>query len=78
MVHTLMPVTSAVLVMTHVGPAVVLVLTGFIVNGGAGRAPAFELANAVCIVAMGHCCYCGQCVRTTTQKHRPTAGRWYS
>jgi ABC-type nickel/cobalt efflux system permease component RcnA len=49
--------TSTVLVLTHVGSAVVLVLTGFIVIqrtiGGAGRAPAFELASAVFIVAMG-------------------------
>jgi ABC-type nickel/cobalt efflux system permease component RcnA len=70
--------TSTVLVLTHVGSAVVLVLTGFIVIqrtiGGAGRAPAFELASAVLIVAMGHGFCCGRCVRTTTQKHRPMVG----
>lgn len=41
---------SIILVLTHVGSAVVLVLTGFIVIrgtiGGAGRAPEFEIASA--------------------------------
>jgi len=49
--------TSAILVLTHVGSAVVLVLAGFVVIrrtiGGAGRAPAFEIASAVLIVAVG-------------------------
>src|SRR5437868_14051475 len=43
--------TSAILVLTHVGSAVVLVLAGFTVIrrtiGGAGRAPGFEIASAV-------------------------------
>jgi len=46
-------VTSAALVLTHVGCAVVLVLAGFIVIrntiGGAGRAPVFEIASAAMI-----------------------------
>src|SRR5262245_29961757 len=41
---------SAILVLTHVGSAIVLVLAGFILIqrtiGGAGRAPAFETASA--------------------------------
>jgi nickel/cobalt transporter (NicO) family protein len=49
--------TSAILVLTHVGSAVVLVLAGFIVIrrtiGGAGRAPAFEIASSVLIIAIG-------------------------
>jgi nickel/cobalt exporter len=49
--------TSAILVLTHVGSAVILVLTGFIVIrrtiGGAGRAPAFEISSAVLIIAIG-------------------------
>src|SRR6266498_401809 len=49
--------TSAILVLTHVGSAVVLVLAGFIVIrrtiGGAGRVPAFEAASAVLIIAIG-------------------------
>jgi nickel/cobalt exporter len=49
--------TSAILVLTHVGSAVVLVLAGFIVLrrtiGGAGRAPAFEIASSVLIIAIG-------------------------
>jgi nickel/cobalt transporter (NicO) family protein len=49
--------TSAILVLTHVGSAVVLVLAGFVVIrrtvGGAGRAPAFEIASAVLIIAVG-------------------------
>jgi nickel/cobalt transporter (NicO) family protein len=48
---------SAILVLTHVGSAVVLVLTGFIVIqstiGGAGRAPEFETASAAFIVLIG-------------------------
>jgi nickel/cobalt transporter (NicO) family protein len=49
--------TSAILVLTHVGSAVVLVLAGFIVIrhtiGGAGRASAFETASAMLIIAIG-------------------------
>ena len=49
--------TSVILVLTHVGSAIVLVLTGFIVIrrtiGGAGRAPGFEIASAVLIIAIG-------------------------
>jgi len=49
--------TSSILVLTHVGSAIVLVLAGFLVIrrtiGGAGRAPAFEIASAVLIVAIG-------------------------
>jgi nickel/cobalt exporter len=49
--------TSAILVLTHVGSAVVLVFAGFIVIrrtiGGAGRVPAFETASAVLIIAIG-------------------------
>src|SRR6266704_1678865 len=49
--------TSAILVLTHVGSAVILVLAGFIVIrrtiGGAGRAPAFEISSAVLIIAIG-------------------------
>jgi nickel/cobalt exporter len=48
---------SVILVLTHVGSAVVLVLTGFIVVrgtiGGAGRAPEFETASAAFIVLVG-------------------------
>ena len=48
---------SVILVLTHVGSAVVLVLTGFIVVrgtiGGAGRAPEFEIASAAFIVLVG-------------------------
>jgi nickel/cobalt transporter (NicO) family protein len=48
---------STILVLTHVGSAVVLVLTGFIVIratiGGAGRAPEFETASAAFIVLIG-------------------------
>jgi nickel/cobalt exporter len=49
--------TSAILVLTHVGSAVVMVLAGFIVIrrtiGGAGRAPGFEIASAGLIIAIG-------------------------
>lgn len=48
---------SAMLVLTHVGTAVLMVLGGFIVIratiGGVGRAPAFETASAVFIVLIG-------------------------
>lgn len=50
-------VTSAILILTHVGSAVVLVLAGFAVLrrtlGGVGRAPAFDAASAIFIVAVG-------------------------
>ena len=49
--------SSAILVLTHVGSAIVLVLAGFTVMratiGGAGRAPGFELASAVLILGVG-------------------------
>src|SRR5262245_25189378 len=49
--------TSAILVLTHVGSAIVLVLAGYMVIrrtiGGAGRAPAFEVASAVLVMAIG-------------------------
>lgn len=49
--------TSIILVFTHVGSAVLLVLTGFILIqrtiGGVGRAPAFEIASAAFIVLIG-------------------------
>lgn len=49
--------TSAILVVTHVGSAVLLVLAGFAVIrmtlGGVGRAPAFEAASAVLIIGIG-------------------------
>ncbi len=49
--------TSAVLILTHVGSAAVLVLAGFSVIratlGGVGRAPAFEAASAVLVIAVG-------------------------
>jgi ABC-type nickel/cobalt efflux system permease component RcnA len=48
---------SVILVLTHVGSAVLLVLTGFIIIrgtiGGAGRAPEFESASAAFIVLIG-------------------------
>jgi len=48
---------SALLVLTHVGSAIVLVLTGFMVLrmtiGGAGRAPAVERASAILVVLIG-------------------------
>lgn len=49
--------TSAILVLTHVGSAVVLVLAGILVIrgtiGGAGRAPAFEATSALLVMAIG-------------------------
>lgn len=48
---------SVILVLTHVGSAVLLVLAGFILIrrtiGGVGRAPEFETASAVFIVLIG-------------------------
>jgi len=50
-------VTSVILIVTHVGSAIVLVLAGFKVIrmtlGGVGRAPAFEAVSAVLVVAVG-------------------------
>src|SRR5262245_5049071 len=49
--------TSVILILTHVGSAIVLVLAGFTVVratlGGVGRAPAFEAASAVLVTAIG-------------------------
>jgi nickel/cobalt transporter (NicO) family protein len=49
--------TSAVLILTHVGSAVILVLVGFTVIratlGGVGRAPAFEAASAALVIVVG-------------------------
>ena len=49
--------TSVILVLTHVGSAVVIVLAGFIALratiGGAGRAPAFETTSAAFIILVG-------------------------
>jgi len=49
--------TSAILILTHVGSAVIVVLAGFTVIratlGGVGRAPAFEAASAMLVVAVG-------------------------
>lgn len=49
--------SSTVLILTHVGSAVLLVLGGFVVLqrtiGGAGRAPALEHASQILIVAIG-------------------------
>ena len=49
--------TSAILVLSHVGSAAILVLAGFSVLraslGGAGRAPLFEAASAVLVMATG-------------------------
>ena len=48
---------SVILILTHVGSAVVLVLAGFAVLrrtlGGVGRAPAFEAASALMVIAIG-------------------------
>jgi nickel/cobalt exporter len=49
--------TSVILILTHVGSAIVLVLAGFAVLrktlAGVGRAPAFEMVSAVLVVAVG-------------------------
>ena len=49
--------TSALLILTHAGSAVVLVVGGFAVLrqtlGGVGRAPAFETASAVLVIGIG-------------------------
>lgn len=49
--------TSVILILTHVGSAVILVLGGFAVLrhtlGGVGRAPAFEAASAVLVIVVG-------------------------
>ncbi len=48
---------SALLIATHVGSAILLVLTGYAVLqrtlGGAGRAPAVKLASQMLVVAIG-------------------------
>src|SRR5262249_34849973 len=48
---------GAILVLPHLGSAVILVLAGFIFMrrtiGGAGRAPTFEIAGATPIIARG-------------------------
>ena len=50
-------VTSVVLILTHVGSAIVLVLAGWTVMratlGGVGRAPVFEAASAILVTAIG-------------------------
>jgi nickel/cobalt transporter (NicO) family protein len=50
-------VTSAILILTHVGSAIVLVLAGFAVLrhtlAGVGRAPAFEAASAILVIVIG-------------------------
>src|SRR5712692_165491 len=50
-------VTSVILILTHVGSAIVLVLAGFkairVTLGGVGRAPAFETASAILVTAIG-------------------------
>jgi nickel/cobalt exporter len=49
--------SSTILILTHVGSAVVLVLSGFVILqrtiGGAGRAPALEHASQALIVLVG-------------------------
>jgi len=49
--------TSVILILTHVGSAIVLVLAGFKVMrmtlGGVGRAPTFEAASAILVTAVG-------------------------
>ena len=48
---------SVILILTHVGSAIVLVLAGFAVLrhtlAGVGRAPAFEAASSVMVIAIG-------------------------
>ena len=50
-------VTTPILIVTHVGSAVLLVVAGFSVLrhtlAGVGRAPAFEAASAVLVIAIG-------------------------
>ena len=49
--------SSAILILTHVGSAVVIVLSGFVVLqrtiGGAGRAPNLEYASQILIMLLG-------------------------
>lgn len=49
--------SSSLLIVTHVGSAIVLVLTGYALLqrtlGGAGRAPALEVASQMLIIAIG-------------------------
>jgi nickel/cobalt exporter len=70
--------TSVVLVLTHVGSAIILVLAGFMVIrrtiGGAGRAPAFEIASGVLIVAIGFWLLF-RALRTHEQAHAAVDGR---
>jgi nickel/cobalt transporter (NicO) family protein len=65
-------VTSVVLILTHVGSAVVLVLAGFKVIrmtlGGVGRAPVFEAVSAVLVIAIG----VGLLVRALRHSHAHT------
>ena len=50
-------VTTPILIVTHVGSAVLLVVAGFSVLrhtlAGVGRAPAFEAASAILVIAIG-------------------------
>ncbi len=61
------------LVLTHVGSAAVLVLAGFTVIratlGGVGRAPAFEFASAILVIAVGVWLF----VRSVRHDHRHLA-----
>jgi nickel/cobalt exporter len=70
--------TSAVLVLTHVGSAVVLVLAGVIVIrrtiGGAGRAPGIEIASAMLIIAVG-LWLLFHALRPVAHQHAVTDGR---
>ena len=80
---------SVILVLTHVGSVVVLVLTGLIIIrgtiGGAGRAPEFETASAAFIVLVGlgrgndhnDCCFCGYSC-AVARAHCSSYGKNYS
>jgi nickel/cobalt exporter len=65
--------TSAVLILTHVGSAAVLVLAGFTVIratlGGVGRAPAFEATSAILVIVAGIWLF----VRSVRHDHRHLA-----
>jgi nickel/cobalt exporter len=62
---------STVLILTHIGSAVILVLAGFTMLrttiGGVGRAPAFEAASAVLVTSIG----AWLLVRALRHKHVP-------
>jgi nickel/cobalt transporter (NicO) family protein len=62
---------STVLILTHIGSAVILVLAGFTVIrttlGGVGRAPAFEAASALLVISVGTWLL----VRALRHKHVP-------